>query len=144
MTQSVIFAPFLTMMIFTICVLSIVAARRAGDARNTGRSMNELPSTRQGQVTMPDIWSERTNAASDHLLNMFETPVLFYVLCLAFFITNSVTSFTLTLAWLYIALRFVHAFIHLTYNHVMHRFSIYLLSVLCLLTLIGQFAISIF
>ena len=39
------------------------------------------------------------------------------------------------LAWIYVASRFVHSFIHITYNRVMHRFWVFAFSTLALLAI---------
>ena len=70
--------------------------------------------------------------ASDNFKNLFETPVLFYALC-AFLATGQViSSFFIAGAWTYVLLRYIHSYIHLTYNRVMHRFLVYFLSILVL------------
>ena len=56
-----------------------------------------------------------------NLMNLLELPVLFYVVCLAFYVTRSASASAVTLAWTYVALRAAHSVIHLTYNRVSHR-----------------------
>lgn len=54
--------------------------------------------------------------------NQFEVPVLFYVACLGFiYFGYSDSSLAIGLAWLFVGLRAIHAFIHITYNHILHR-----------------------
>lgn len=63
--------------------------------------------------------------------NLFQVPMLFYaagVIAIALQLSN---SFLLLMAWLFVALRYVHSFIHMTYNHPMHRFVPFLLSFFC-------------
>lgn len=81
--------------------------------------------------------------ASDNFSNLFEVPVLFYVLCILAFTTQMVTPFLLGGAWAFVALRGLHSLIHCTYNHVMHRFAAYLLSSLILFALWGVFAFQL-
>jgi hypothetical protein len=69
---------------------------------------------------------------SDNLLNLFELPVLFYVLMVLLFVTDRGDVFYLALAWGYVLLRAIHSFIHCTYNCVLYRFSVYLASSLIL------------
>jgi hypothetical protein len=69
----------------------------------------------------------RTQAA-DHFRNLFEMPVLFYVGVLAALALSLHSDLLVGLAWAFVALRAVHAAIHLTYNRVMHRFSVYVAS----------------
>ena len=54
-------------------------------------------------------------------MNLLELPVLFYVVCLSLFVTGQVTTTSVRLAWVYVALRLVHSVVHLTYNDVRHR-----------------------
>ncbi len=60
-----------------------------------------------------------------HVQNHFEVPPLFYVAVLIAFTTQHVTMLTVVLAWLFVAGRCVHSAIHLTYNKVLHRFSVF-------------------
>lgn len=77
--------------------------------------------------------------ASDNLRNLFEIPVLFYVLC-ALVAAKGMSSPVLVLgAWGYVVLRCIHSFIHITYNRVMHRFVVYAASTILLFTLWGVF-----
>jgi hypothetical protein len=66
------------------------------------------------------------SSGADNFRNLFELPVLFYVALLLAAQTQQVTTLTLGLAWLFVALRVVHSAIHCTYNKVMHRFYAYL------------------
>lgn len=56
-----------------------------------------------------------------HLSNMFEFPILFYVLCIVVSIAGLEDSTYTTLAWGYVAARVAHCVIHVTYNYVPHR-----------------------
>lgn len=54
--------------------------------------------------------------------NQFEIPVVFYVGALLYIVTGHGESIVgITLAWLFVISRFVHAYIHITYNHLLHR-----------------------
>lgn len=79
--------------------------------------------------------------ASDNLRNLFEVPVLFYALC-ALVAAKGITSPALVFgAWGYVALRYIHSFIHITYNRVIHRFVVYAASTVWLFTLWGVFLV---
>lgn len=66
---------------------------------------------------------------SRHLINLMETPVLFYLACIVAFISNHTGSTVVLLAWSYVALRLAHSFIHLGSNNVLWRFRCFILSV---------------
>jgi len=61
-------------------------------------------------------------------MNLLELPMLFYVVCLILFVTAGANPVAVALAWAYVALRIVHSLIHLTYNHVIHRLTVFALS----------------
>lgn len=74
---------------------------------------------------------EETQAA-DNFRNLFEVPVLFYLLCVVVALNGGSTPGLVTAAWSYVVLRAVHSVIHVTYNRVVHRFLAYVASTLLL------------
>ncbi len=78
---------------------------------------------------------EKLAVYSRHVVNHFEAPVLFYVVCLIAYATSQSGSVILGLAWGYFALRFVHSYVHLTHNIVIVRFRVFILSMLILIAL---------
>src|SRR6185295_5050831 len=58
-----------------------------------------------------------------NMMNLLELPLLFYVVCLLFYVTDRVNSTALALAWTYVALRIAHSAIHVTYNRVRDRLT---------------------
>ena len=63
-----------------------------------------------------------------HFVNLFEMPVLFYVTAVMIYATRQTTAWLVASAWLYVALRYVHTWIHLGRNDVVARFSAYFAS----------------
>ena len=82
-------------------------------------------------------------AAADNFRNLFEVPVLFFAVCLALAITELATPIQLFLAWMFVGLRAAHSVIHITNNRVLHRFTAYSLSTLCVFAMWVLFAISL-
>lgn len=60
-----------------------------------------------------------------HFINLFEAPVLFYVICLLGIILSIENLFFLFLAWIYVALRAAHAYVHIGRNQIRYRMMIY-------------------
>ncbi len=81
--------------------------------------------------------------AADNLANLFELPVLFYVLCIALAASNLINAGFVYAAWAYVALRAVHSFIHCTYNQVTHRFAAYALSSVILFVMWAAFGVRL-
>ena len=68
-------------------------------------------------------------------MNLLELPVLFYVVCLIFYMAVQPTPAAVWLAWGYVGLRALHSAVHLTYNHVLHRLGVFAASNVVLVTL---------
>ena len=77
---------------------------------------------------------KNTNA-SDNFRNLFEVPVLFYVVCTVLLVGGSDSLLLTVLAWLFVALRYLHSLIHLTHNTVMQRFKVYVAGTLVVYTM---------
>ena len=73
--------------------------------------------------------------AADNFKNLFEVPVLFYVLCLAIAVSGADSALLAVGSWVYVLLRAAHSAIHCTYNNVMHRFFAYASSTILLFVL---------
>ena len=78
---------------------------------------------------------EKLAVYSRHVVNLFEAPLLFYVIILTAFVTGQSNNWLTGLAWTYVALRFFHSYVHLTSNIVLIRFRIFVVSMLTLSTL---------
>lgn len=81
--------------------------------------------------------------AADNFKNLFEVPVLCYALCACLAAWDHVTPFFVVGAWIYVALRALHSFIHCTYNQVMHRFWVYAASTVLIFAMWGVFALRL-
>ena len=73
--------------------------------------------------------------AADNFRNLHETPVLFFALVAIAAGLGHVPGWLAVGAWVYVALRVLHSFIHCTYNKVMHRFYAFALSFVLLTAL---------
>lgn len=70
--------------------------------------------------------------AADNFRNLFELPVLFYAAMLLIIISQTQSTALLVLAWAFVVLRYLHSYIHCTYNRVKDRFSVYLFGAIAL------------
>lgn len=82
--------------------------------------------------------------ASRNVVNNFELPVLFHAVVLALYLTNLAFLPQLVLAWLFVGTRYVHSFVHLTYNHVMHRAFCFFAGVFVLIAMWALFAVNLY
>ena len=75
--------------------------------------------------------------SEDHYVNIYEQPVLFYVVCILIYITGQLDLNLLILAWAYIVTRVIHAIVHLRYNKIIWRRNAFYFSSIVLFTLWG-------
>jgi hypothetical protein len=95
---------------------------------NYGMARLRVGHSRRGDVKMRDIalgqanWPERATQFGNSYSNQFELPVLFFALAAFSLIANKADVWFVVLAWLFVAARYVHAYIHVTSNRVSRRF----------------------
>lgn len=123
--QNAVFLPLLAMVLLTFIVWARMYVVRIGTAIK-----RKIP-TEQFRLDNPELPAVVVESG-DNWRNLFEAPTLFYVFCLSAFVLGMVDKQLLMLAWTYVALRYVHSFIHVSYNKILHRFSIYFISCLIL------------
>jgi len=97
----------------------------------------QVATAKQAGETLQNVQS------ADHFRNLFEVPVLFYVLCGFLAITRLTTLFLLACAWGYVVLRALHTYIHLTHNKVVRRFQTFVASTIVLYVMWGIFAVRL-
>lgn len=106
-------------------------------------------SARRGEVKIKDIalgqraWPDRVTQISNAFHNQLELPVLFYVLVAFVIITRTADTVLLLMAWAFVALRLLHAWIHVTHNNVIRRFYVYIAGGVVLIGMWVVFAVRI-
>jgi hypothetical protein len=84
-------------------------------------------------------WPPRATQIGNAFLNQLELPVLFYVLTILVLLTRTVDFNFVLLAWIFVALRIAHAYIHVTSNRVSVRGSVFILGAIVLAIMWGLF-----
>jgi hypothetical protein len=126
MPQTAIFGPFFTMMFLTLVVWVYMYIRRLRFITRNKISAQDLAVPGAlAQLSPPEV-----SNPSDNLKNLFEIPVLFYVLVLYLFVTKQVDALYVTSAWAFVAFRVLHSAVHCTINIVILRFALYVFSTL--------------
>ena len=140
MSQHAIFGPFLATIFLTFLVWVYMYVVRIRFIR--GQALTPE------QMAIPGELARLSPAAvsnpSDNLKNLFEIPVLFYVLALYLFVTQQVDALHLGAAWTFVGFRTLHSAVHCTFNLVMLRFYLYLVSTLAVWTMAARAALAHF
>lgn len=110
----------LTFMVGVVAMLTRFVSLRSGDLR-----MGYFKLMEGGDIPTRVVLTTRC------FNNMFEVPVLFYAAGVLS-ISLGVEGFpALVFAWLFVALRYVQALVHLTTNNLLFRMSSYWISFIC-------------
>src|SRR6202158_6055502 len=126
MTQRAIFGPVLATVFLTLLVWAYMYIRRIGFITSNKISPKDLAVPGALARLSPPAVSN----PSDNLKNLFEIPVIFYTLALYLFATKQVDTLYVGAAWVFVAFRALHSGVHCTFNLVMLRFYLYLISTL--------------
>jgi len=127
MQQEIIFIPMLMLVLLKVQVWSYMYYTRISYLLTNKIPVQNLADTHESRKILKDV-----SGPSDNLINLFEMPVLFYVAVITTYVTSLGDNVFLILASSYVFLRYVHSFIHATYNQVHQRFIIYFISTLVL------------
>ena len=137
MIKTQIFLPCVALVVLTAIVWIRLYVDRIGEMRARRIRPQALASAREVTQTLQNLKS------ADNFRNLFEVPVLFYVLCISLTVTQLVTPLDIWGAWGFVALRAAHSLIHLTYNRVMHRARVYLASTVLVLIMWLSFGVRL-
>ena len=132
MNTSAILCPMVALAWWTIAIFMLIPYRRLNPSLNKGVRLADYIA---GE---PDELPSYVSLPNRNIINLFEVPVLYYVSCTILFITGSVNSLVVGLAWGYFGLRIVHSLIHVTYNNVTHRATVFGLSAVVLVVLMVE------
>jgi hypothetical protein len=128
-THALIYIAILTQIFLTMVVYITLAVAKSRAAKR-----GEVD--RQRAALYADAWPDSVQKINNNIRNQFEVPVLFYVLCFVLIGIGAAGTLVAALAWLFVATRIAHAWIHTRSNYVPARRAVFMAGVaivLCLL-----------
>lgn len=138
MANKLMLYPLLAMFLLTCLVAATMLRRRIAFYKANKVHPQKTALSAQMAATITDT------RAPDNFRNLFETPVLFYLSTMVIVTSGFVCMAHVVLAWMYVAARYAHSFIHCTSNVVMHRFYAFVASVTCLIAIWLMIAYQLF
>ncbi len=129
MNDFILVYPMFAMVVLTGVVLVILFRSRVAAVRGKKVGIDYF------RIYQGEVEPEESAKPSRHLANLFEAPVLFYAACITAMVVHDNGLVTETLAWLYVAARVLHAWIHLGRNRLRHRMRAYFAGLLVLAAL---------
>ena len=122
--------PLLAQVALTFIVMLVMYRKRVAEMK-----LKRIHPQRTKTRSMAHGILTDSETAADNYANLFESPVLFYTAILLTLILMVQDSILVVLAWTWVGSRYLHSFIHITYNRVMHRFSVCIFSSFVLLAM---------
>jgi hypothetical protein len=120
--------PVLAQIFWTFVVFILLGVRRSHALRSRMNRPQDL-------ALSDDAWPEDARKTSNNVRNQFETPVIFYALCgVATYLNVTPLGMTI-LAWIYVATRVVHTYVHTTFNVVPVRGLIFAIGMTALVVM---------
>jgi hypothetical protein len=126
--------PVVALVVLTAIVFVLMVVRR------NLALIRGAASLRYFQTATADKPDERIERPARAYMNLLELPVLFYAVCLLMLTTGTVDSIQVSLAWVFVMARYVHAFIHIGFNYVPLRFAAFLAGAITLGVIWARFA----
>lgn len=128
--------PVVSLVALTFAVLVLTAVvRNLAVFRGTA-------SARYYRDYVSDAPAEKLERPARAFNNLLQMPVLFYAACALMIARGNVDAVQVTLAWLFVALRVLHAFVYIAFNRLAYRFSLFAASSIVLGVLWARFAIQ--
>jgi hypothetical protein len=133
MTYSPILVPVVALVAWTLVVMVWMAATRLPAMKKAGIDL----STRRGGrgANLEGVLPDEVNWKAHNYQHLLEQPTIFYAIAITLALMDFGGGINYWLAWGYVGLRILHSLVQATVNIVKYRFSMFLLSSLCLLGL---------
>jgi hypothetical protein len=128
----------MAMMVLLILLVGICAIRtRVASVKSGAVSIKDFQLTKKEDL--PDRVIQTTRCFN----NLFEIPVIFYVACTLYISLQIESTAAIILAWLFVVFRYIHAYIMLGSNNVIHRMWAFWIAFICVLGLWGILLIKV-
>lgn len=118
--------PMFAIVLLILCVALLNLYWRVSSVKNKTVRVAYFRVFDTGDAKIP----ERIIAGSRNYSSQFEVPMLFLIVSSLVLVMGLENAVFLSLAWLFVVSRIAHSFIHMTYNHVLHRMLVFNVGVL--------------
>lgn len=136
MKEVTILYPVLAHIVLVLGLYILLGLRRVSAVKDKSVDLKEAALNNQA-------WPSNVIQVSNNIANQFESPILFYALCLITFLTGTSNVLAISVAWIYVVLRYLHSFFHTGSNFVPYRFRTFILSLVVMMVLLIQTIIQI-
>lgn len=120
MSDNIILMPLFAQMLLTFIVWLVMYKTRIGEMEAKKIHPQKLADATEAKALLKD-----SSKAANNFINLFEIPILFYILTIVIYITQTTDKLLLGLLTVFVISRYIHSYIQITNNKVMTRFKIY-------------------
>lgn len=136
MTIRAVLLPLFVEVALTFGMMLWMASARTAAIKNRETRMADIA------LGQPN-WPVPVQQISNNYASQFQIPILFYLLTVLVIVTRHVDIVFIVMAWLFVATRLVHAYIHTSSNYVPRRFAAFATGSLVLLAMWLIFAVRL-
>ncbi|MBX9926709.1 MAG: MAPEG family protein [Hyphomicrobiaceae bacterium] len=129
MSSHALFWPAFAQVLLTFVVMVAMGRRRAQSLARRKLNLDDVAMNRS------DDWDEEATKAANNYKNQFEIPVLFFAGVAVALALKQSDAVLVGLAWVFVLARVAHAVVHLTFNKVMARGTVWLISVIAVMAM---------
>lgn len=133
MNPSPLIAPIVALVAWSLVMMVWLYAARLPAMRRAGSDFSTLKGTTSTDIGR--IIPAEAQWKAHNYTHLMEQPTIFYAIVVALILMGFDAAINVWLAWGYVGLRVVHSLVQATYNKVGHRFALFALSSLCLISL---------
>ena len=132
MEYSPLIAPVVALVAWSLVIMVWMALTRLPAMKKAGIGLNR----RGGRgANLEGVLPDEVNWKGHNYQHLMEQPTIFYAIVFALILLGMDQPINEWLAWGYVVLRILHSLVQATVNIVLYRFSLFLLSSLCLVGL---------
>ena len=139
MEETRLLIPLLGMLLLTMLVWVYMYALRI-----RYMLVNKIPAQAGGTPEkMHQLLPDRVNFPAYNFSNLFEMPIVFYVVCGYLIWAGQVDIWHIRCAYAFFVLRALHSLIHCAFNHVLLRFATYFISSIAVWIMVIRAALAL-
>ncbi len=137
MPGNLILVPALAQVLLTLVVYAALAVAKSRAVKGGLVDLDR-------RALHDDAWPDSVMKINNNIRNQYELPVLFYALTIMLWQLRETGVVAQSLAWLFVASRIIHAYIHIGSNHVPARRKVFMFGCVVVLAMTGVVARAVF
>jgi hypothetical protein len=143
MSAHPILQPAIALVLWSLVMLIWMAVTRFSAFGKAGVDLSKAKPGGRGQ-DLDGVLPDKTQWKAHNYMHLMEQPTLFYAIAAFIAIANLPNPILVSLAWAYVALRVLHSIWQAIVNSIPVRFTLFLISTLCLLAMAIVAAVEVF